>query len=116
IIGTGVQARKHLEAIPLVRPIRRVLIAGRTRQRAEEFVRSISSNSGVSVEPAASVEDALRDADVVVTCTSSRDPVINRTLLRKGMHINVVGGSQPQAQALDPAPLADVLVVRDSRR
>ena len=115
IIGTGVQARKHLEAIPLVRPIRRVLIAGRTRERAEEFVRSISSNSGVSVEPAASVEDALRDADVVVTCTSSRDPVITRAMLRKGMHINVVGGSQPPAHELEPAALADVVLFTDRR-
>src|SRR5438132_10312699 len=79
IIGTGVQARKHLEAIPLVRPIRRVLIAGRTRERAAELVRSISSNSRVSVAPAASVQGASRARDVVATCPRPTAPAIPPT-------------------------------------
>lgn len=115
IIGTGVQARKHLEAIPLVRPIRRVLIAGRTRDRAEEFVRSLPSQSGISVEPAASIEAALQDADVVVTCTSSPDPVVRRDMLRKGMHLNAIGASRPPAHELEPAALPDVVLFTDRR-
>ena len=125
IIGTGVQARKHLEAIPLVRPIRRVLIAGRTPERAEAFVRSLPSQTPtpnlpgregeISVEPAASIEAALRDADVVVTCTSSREPVIRRDLLRKGMHLNAIGASRPPAHELEPAALPDVALFTDRR-
>jgi ornithine cyclodeaminase len=103
-----------------------VLIVGRTAQRAEEFVQSVSLETPtptlpqrgreISIEAAASVEDALRDADVVVTCTSSRDPVISRAMLRKGMHINVVGGSQPPAHELEPAALADVVLFTDRRQ
>lgn len=120
IIGTGVQARKHLEAIPLVRPIRRVVIAGRTPQRAEEFVRSVrppapQRGREMSIEAAASVEDAVQSADVVVTCTSSPDPVVSRAMLRKGMHINAIGASRPPAHELEPAALADVVLFTDRR-
>src|SRR5262245_55467474 len=69
IVGTGVQAERHLEAIPLVRPIRRARIAGRSAERARAFVDRVRVPAGVEVAPADSARDAVRGADVVVTAT-----------------------------------------------
>src|ERR1700722_5353935 len=72
IVGTGVQALSHLEAIPLVRPVERVRIAGRSPERAQEFVSSLAGGYPFAIEAAASTEDAVSGADVVVTATNTR--------------------------------------------
>jgi ornithine cyclodeaminase/alanine dehydrogenase-like protein (mu-crystallin family) len=113
IVGTGIQARKHLEAIPLVRPIRRVIVAGRTSARAREFVESLQTE--LSVEPAATVEAALREADIVVTCTSTREPVVRREYLHSGQHINAAGASVPPSHELHPDVLPAVALFTDQR-
>ena len=76
IVGTGVQALGHLESIPLVLPIEHVRIAGRTPERAKEFVAGLDESFPFTIEAAPSVEAAVRDADIVVTATSSREPIL----------------------------------------
>jgi ornithine cyclodeaminase len=115
IIGTGVQALGHLESIPLVRPIERVRIAGRTPERAAEFVAGLAGRYSLSVEASASAADAVRGADIVVTATSSREPVLERDWLEPGVHVNAVGASQPTHRELDPAIVADSLLFTDRR-
>ena len=115
IVGTGVQARKHLESIPLVRQCTRVLIAGRTYDQAREFVERVESAAVPGLEAATSVEEAVRAADVVATVTDSPRPVVMRDWLRPGTHINAVGASRPAAWEIDPRIYADAVAFCDRR-
>ena len=115
IIGTGVQARKHLESIPLVRPIQRTLVAGRTRDHAERFVAEVSRAVSVALSAADSAEAAVRAADIVVTVTDSPTPVVKREWLRPGTHVNAVGSSRPAAWEIDPRIYADAVAFCDRR-
>ena len=115
IVGTGVQARKHLEAVPLVRTFSRVLIAGRTRDHAQRFVDEVAAAVACPVAAAESVEDAVRAADVLVTVTDSPTPVMSREWLRPGTHVNAVGASRPWALEIDPKIYADAVVFCDRR-
>jgi ornithine cyclodeaminase/alanine dehydrogenase-like protein (mu-crystallin family) len=115
IVGTGVQARKHLESIPLVRPLTRVLVAGSTPEHARRFVDDVGAGAPCAVEAAASAEDAVRAADIVVTVTDSPAPVIAREWLRPGTHVNAVGASRPTAWEIDPRIYADAVTFCDRR-
>jgi ornithine cyclodeaminase len=115
IVGTGVQARTHLEAIPLVRPIQHVRVAGRTPERARAFVDELAGGVPFQLEACQSVEEAVRGADVVVTATTSRDPVLVRGWLEPGVHVNAVGASQPTSRELDTQTVADAALFTDRR-
>jgi ornithine cyclodeaminase/alanine dehydrogenase-like protein (mu-crystallin family) len=93
IIGTGVQGRSHREAIPLVRPIREIRMCGRGE----------------------SVEAAVRGADVVVTATNSREPILRREWLSLGVHINAVGSSIAAARELEADLVATASLFVDRR-
>lgn len=97
VLGAGVQARSHLRAIPLVREIREI------RQY---------SRRGGSVR---SAEEAVRGADIVITATSSREPVLRREWLSPGVHINAVGSSIAAARELDGATVAAASLFVDRR-
>lgn len=97
ILGAGVQARSHLRAIPLVRDI--------------QEVRTFSRTSGT----ASSAEEAMRGADIIVTATSSREPVLRREWVKAGAHINAVGSSIAAARELDGATVAAASLFVDRR-
>jgi ornithine cyclodeaminase/alanine dehydrogenase-like protein (mu-crystallin family) len=111
IIGTGVQAHAHLEALSVVRDFDEVRVAGRDAQRAKDF----ASSAKRSVIPTASIEEAVRDADVVVTVTNSRTPVITRDMIARGTHINAVGSSVKSARELDSRTVAAASLFVDWR-
>jgi ornithine cyclodeaminase len=113
IVGTGVQARTHLEAIPLVRPIEHVRIAGRTPDRAEVFVDELADGVPFELEASESAEDAVRGADIVVTATTSQEPVVSRSWLQPGVHVNAVGASPPAGRELDSHTVADASLFTD---
>jgi ornithine cyclodeaminase len=115
IVGTGVQARKHLESIPLVRRIQRALVAGRTRDHAQRFVEEISRPASLELSAAESAEAAVRAADIVVTATDSPTPVIKREWLRPGTHVNAVGASRPTTWEIDPRIYEDAVSFCDRR-
>jgi len=115
IIGTGVQARKHLESIPLVRPFTSVLIAGHTPDRARRFVDDVGATAPCPIAAADTVESAVRAADVVVTVTDSHTPILFREWLRPGTHVNAVGASRPMHWEIDPRIYADVVAFCDRR-
>ncbi|HET7137729.1 MAG TPA: ornithine cyclodeaminase family protein [Gaiellaceae bacterium] len=103
ILGTGTQGRSHLEAMRAVREFDRVLVwsaSGRTLDGAESV---------------ATAEEALRDADVVCTVTSSAEPVVRREWLKPGVHLNAVGSSIPTARELDSQTVADASLFVDRR-
>lgn len=114
ILGAGVQARAHLDALPRVRQFESVRIYSRTEAHAQALAdRGAPKNVRITV--AASAEDAVRGADVVVTATSSRAPVLHRAWLRAGAHVNAVGASTPAAREIDVETVAASAVFVDSR-
>jgi ornithine cyclodeaminase/alanine dehydrogenase-like protein (mu-crystallin family) len=114
ILGAGVQAAAHLEAMRAVRDIERVHIYSRTRERAERLAQE-ARRTGVTVEVADDAESALCEAQVVVTATSSREPVLRREWLGAGAHVNAVGASAPVFRELDTATVAACSLFADSR-
>ena len=115
IVGTGVQARKHLASMPLVRRIQRVFVAGRTRDHSQRFVEEMSRTTSLELNAADSVEAAVRAADIVVTATDSPTPVIKREWLRPGTHVNAVGASRPTTWEIDPRIYQDAIAFCDRR-
>lgn len=115
IIGAGVQARWHLEAIPHVRPIERVRVASRTPESARRFVEQMRSQTRCALEAVDSAEAAVRGADVVVTATTAREPVLERDWLAPGTHVNAVGASRPPHREIDTATWAASTVFVDRR-
>lgn len=130
IIGAGVQARSHLEAMACVRPIKRVRVAARTFESAQRFAKAcqkrnreggqvaIASSSKMSpliIEPVESAEAAVRGADIIVTATTSFEPVMKREWISPGAHINAVGTYSPKARELDTATMVAATLFVDRR-
>jgi ornithine cyclodeaminase len=109
ILGAGVQARSHVEAMRAVLPEAEVRIWSRTPARATELADEV----GAAVSPTA--EAALAGADVVCTTTSAREPVVRREWLAPGAHVNAVGSSVPTARELDAATVAAAALFADRR-
>jgi len=116
IVGTGVQAERHIAAIACVRPIRRVRVAGRTLERAAAFVDRVRARAKVEVIAAASPEAAVRGADVVVLATSSDTPVIDGAWLSPGAHVNAVGASRPPSHEITAETVAACALFCDRRQ
>ena len=113
ILGSGVQARSHLEAMAKVRPFARARVWSRTPEHAEAFVAEASVP--FPVEATATAEEAVRGADVVVTATSAREPIVRREWLGPGAHVNAVGSSIPTARELDAETVAAAALFADTR-
>jgi ornithine cyclodeaminase/alanine dehydrogenase-like protein (mu-crystallin family) len=109
VLGTGVQSRVHVEALRLVRGFREVRIWGRSREKAVQ----VAAEVGAVAAP--SVEAAVRDADLVVTATSSMEPVLCGAWLAPGAHVNAVGWRGPNGRELDKEAMRGAFVVADSR-
>lgn len=106
ILGSGVQARSHLEALRLVRAFREVRVW--SPRNAERFAKEFH------LRPTASAEEAVRDADVVVVATTSSTPVLRGAWLAPGMHINAVGAVRPEWRELDDLALARARIYVES--
>jgi ornithine cyclodeaminase/alanine dehydrogenase-like protein (mu-crystallin family) len=109
IIGSGVQAHSHLEALPLVRDFREIRVWSPNTARLQQFA------AGRGVIPCDSAERAIRDADVVVLATASTKPVIDDAWVAPGTHVIAVGACRPAHRETDPRLVARALVVVDSR-
>jgi ornithine cyclodeaminase/alanine dehydrogenase-like protein (mu-crystallin family) len=114
ILGAGTQARAHLRALPAVRAFERARVYAPTQAHARRLAEQAGAID-VQLTVTASADDAVRGADVVVTATSSREPVLRREWLRPGAHVNAVGASSPQARELDTATVAASALFCDSR-
>jgi ornithine cyclodeaminase/alanine dehydrogenase-like protein (mu-crystallin family) len=107
VLGSGVQARSHVEALRLVRPFEEIRVWSPTLENAQRFANEIGGT-------AMSAEEAVRGADVVVTATNSKTPVLKGSWLKPGCHLNAVGACRPDWRELDDAAMANVVFV-DSR-
>jgi len=107
ILGSGVQARSHVEALPLVRRFEEIRVWSPTLEHARQFAQETGA-------AAMSAEDAVRGADVIVTVTSSKTPVLKGAWLKSGCHVNAVGACRPDWRELDDKAMSNIVFV-DSR-
>ena len=114
ILGSGVQAGSHIEALTLVRPFEEIRIYSPTAEHARGLAERHAGAAG-SVTAAPSAEAAVRGADVVVTATNSRDPVLQHAWLSPGAHVNAVGASTPRAREIEVETVAASALFPDSR-
>ncbi|HXQ71106.1 MAG TPA: ornithine cyclodeaminase family protein [Pyrinomonadaceae bacterium] len=115
IIGAGVQARTHLVALASVRSIERARVACRNPEHAARLVREMQDKVPFPIEAVGSNEAAVRDADIVVTATSAHEPVLKRTWLADGAHINAIGTHSPQSREIDTDTMAAARIFVDRR-
>jgi ornithine cyclodeaminase len=106
VIGAGVQARSHIEAMSQVRRIRRCRVASRTIERARKLADELSGSYAFPIEAVETIADALRGADLIVTATNSTEAVVRREWVAEGAHINAVGSCTPSTRELDAATVA----------
>jgi ornithine cyclodeaminase len=114
ILGAGVQGRAHLTALAGVRDFEQVRVYAPTRAHAEALAEQ-ADLPGAQVSAADTAQEAVRGADVVVTATNSREPVLAHAWLKPGAHVNAVGASTPQAREIDTATVAASALFCDSR-
>ncbi len=105
VIGTGGQARYQLDALRQVRPIAQVRVWGRRPGAAERCARDMAA-AGMSVAVAPTAREAVEGAGVVITATSSSQPLVDVAWLAPGAHVTAMGADMPHKQELDPRLLA----------
>ena len=116
IIGTGLQSRTQLHALALVRSIAGVRAFSRTPEHRERFAKEMTEQLDFPVVAVASAQEAVRGADIVVTSTTSTEPVLDGSWLTPGMHINAIGANFPQKHELDGTAVRRCdIIVADSR-
>ncbi|HEY7652673.1 MAG TPA: ornithine cyclodeaminase family protein [Methylomirabilota bacterium] len=107
LLGSGVQAKAHLEALSSVCTFREIRVWSRTADHARRF----AAEHGAAAMDA---ESAVRGADVIVTATNAREPILKGAWLKPGAHVNAIGSPRPTWRELDDEAMANVLLV-DSR-
>lgn len=115
IIGAGVQARTHLLALDAVRSIKHARVACRNIEHARKLVREMQPGFSFPIEAVESNEEAVRGADLIVTATSSQEPVINKNWISPGAHINAIGTHSPHSREVDSATMAAARIFVDRR-
>ena len=116
MVGAGRQARTQLEAVAGVRAIQSARVFARNEAHRVEFCKQMTGVLHFPVEPATSAEEAARFGDIVITATTSKEPVVNGEWLRPGTHVNAVGANMSNRREMDDAVLrrAGIIAV-DSR-
>jgi len=115
ILGSGTQARVHLEAMGLVRKLRRARVWSQHHENATRFAQRESARLGLTVEALPTAQNAVDGADLVCTTTSAREPVLKGEWLAPGAHINAVGSSVKFTRELDTAAVARARLFVDRR-
>ena len=107
IIGSGFQAQSQFEAIQVVRPLKEVRVWSRSKEKREQFARSIGAVA------ADSAEEAVRRADIIATATWAKDPVLESVWVAAGAHVNAMGSNQATRRELpsDLIARADLIAV-----
>ncbi len=101
IYGTGWQARSQLQAIAEVRPIVSMVAYGRDAARREKFCNEMTEELGIPVRPVETPEEVPQDADIVVTATNAREPVLRGAWLKPGQHVNAIGSNALRRLEID---------------
>jgi alanine dehydrogenase len=115
IIGSGVQARSHIEALIKVQRFEEIRVWGRNPARLFSFVEDMLPRVGTRLVPVESARDAVRDAGIVALVTAARQPIVEREWISPGTHICAVGACRPDQREMDTALVRDARVFVDSR-
>ncbi|MCU1656288.1 MAG: ornithine cyclodeaminase, partial [Pseudonocardiales bacterium] len=114
VVGTGVQARAHAQALIRLAGVTVIRIAGRNRAKVEMLAEELNAG-GIPTEPMSSIEEAVSSADIVCAATHPQAPVVLRRWLRPGTHVNSVGYNAASTGEVDVDTVRDALVVVESR-
>ncbi|MBD3380098.1 MAG: alanine dehydrogenase [Candidatus Omnitrophica bacterium] len=113
LVGCGRQACSQLEALAAVRVIKEARVWGKTGKEAENFCSSVKVR-GVDLLPAGTPRECVKGADIIVTTTPARKPIVKLSWLKEGAHINAIGADAPGKQELEPSILKHSRLVVDS--
>ncbi len=105
IIGSGEQAERHIESISLVRKIKQINLWSRNEKNAEKLAKKIPDHNKISISIQNNAEEAVKNADIICTLTSSAQPVVMGDWISGGTHINAVGSSTSATRELDTAAI-----------
>jgi len=115
ILGAGVQARAHIRALCQVRRISKVKIYSPSGKSAQKVRHELEHEVGVSIEPVVSAGAVVREAELLVTVTTAKEPILKVDWLKPGVHINAVGSHRPDQREIDGATMKRAKVFVDSR-
>jgi alanine dehydrogenase len=115
ILGAGVQARAHIQALRRVRKLNQIKLYSPSGTSAANIKRELEPAAGVVIDVAKSAEETVRNCDLVVTATTAQQPILNSEWLKPGAHINAVGAHRPDSREIDGPTVARSKVVVDSR-
>jgi alanine dehydrogenase len=115
VIGSGVQARSHLDGLARVRTLRDVRVWSPNEERRRAFAREMQPRTKARVTPCASASEALEGADLVVLATSAREPVARSEWIADGAHICAIGACRPDQREMDSALVSRGRLFVDSR-
>jgi alanine dehydrogenase len=101
VIGSGEQAKRHIEAMLLVRNIKQINLWSRNEDNANNFVNELSDEYNLPIHINKNVEQAVEHADIICTVTASKEPVVMGDWIATGTHINAVGSSTASSRELD---------------
>ena len=101
IIGSGEQAKRHIEAMLMVRNIKQINIWSRSKKNSKHLVNELSAEYNITVHMKKNVQQAVEHADIICTVTASKEPVVLGDWITAGTHINAVGSSTPFSRELD---------------
>jgi alanine dehydrogenase len=115
ILGAGVQARAHVQALCRVRKLNQIKLYSPSGTSAANIKRELEPAVGVAIDVAKSAEETVRNSDLVVTATTARQPILKSQWLKPGAHISAVGSHRPDSREIDGPTLARSKVIVDSR-
>jgi len=116
VFGYGTQAESHVLAIPEVRPIRRILVWGRSQDAARAFAKRMAELSGLDVRAEPHARTAAAESDIICTVTGAAEPILLEDWVRPGTHINAVGSSFAGPMEIEPELVAASAYFADYRR
>lgn len=115
ILGAGVQARAHIQALTHVRKVEKIRIFSPSGTSAVAIKNDMAKEIPAAIEVADSAEAAVRGADLIVAVTTAKEPILREEWLKHGAHINAVGSHRPDLREIDGVTLARAKIVVDSR-
>ncbi|MCK4303889.1 MAG: ornithine cyclodeaminase family protein [Candidatus Eisenbacteria sp.] len=115
VFGAGVQAKKQLQAISIVRSLEKTHVIDVLPRAAEDFAQEMSKQLGIEITETDDAESAVREADIIITASSSHEPVFDGTWMKPGTHINNIGSHSPDARELDTTTVKRSKFVADLR-
>jgi len=115
VLGSGVQAKSHIDALAHVADLEEIRVWGRHAGRVQALLNDVPTHVRARLVASPSAKEAVKDADIIALVTASREPVVERAWVRDGAHICAVGACRPDQREMDTALVRDARLFVDSR-